>query len=100
MYLYGVGRCASCKRYEQNYEFPKEASNKIVLKSDSTEWYLVEKVANTLVLVDKDTLASRNYRYKFVELKDVEQMESKLWQNLKKHLRVLFIQVNSFELIL
>lgn len=68
----------------KNYEFPKEASNKIVLKGDSTEWYLVEKVANTLVLVDKDTLASRNYRYKFVELKDVEQMESKLWQNLKK----------------
>lgn len=68
----------------KNYEFPKEASNKIVLKGDSTEWYLVEKVANTLVLVDKDTLASRNYRYKFIELKDVEQMESKLWQNLKK----------------
>ncbi|MGX5699598.1 hypothetical protein ACWKWF_08340 [Acinetobacter kookii] len=68
----------------KNYEFPKEASNKIVLKGDSTEWYLVEKVADTLVLVDKNTLASRNYRYKFVELKDVEQMESKLWQNLKK----------------
>lgn len=68
----------------KNYEFPNEASNKIVLKGDSTEWYLVEKVAETLVLVDKDTLVSRDYRYKFVELKDVEQMESKLWQNLKK----------------
>lgn len=68
----------------KNYEFPNEASNKIVLKGDSTEWYLVEKVADTLVLVDKATLASRDYRYKFVELKDVEQMESKLWQNLKK----------------
>lgn len=68
----------------ENYEFPKEASNKIVLKGDSTEWYLVEKVSDTLVLVDKDTLVSRDYRYKFVELKDVEQMESKLWQNLKK----------------
>lgn len=68
----------------KNYEFPKEASNKIVLKGDSTEWYLVEKVADTLVLVDKDTLVSRDYRYKFVELKDIEQMESKLWQNLKK----------------
>lgn len=68
----------------KNYEFPKEASNKIVLKGDSTEWYLVEKVSETLVLVDKDTLVSRDYRYKFVELKDVEQMESKLWQNLKK----------------
>jgi hypothetical protein len=68
----------------KNYEFPKEASNKIVLKGDSTEWYLVEKVSDTLVLVDKDTLVSRDYKYKFVELKDVEQMESKLWQNLKK----------------
>lgn len=68
----------------KNYEFPNEASNKIVLEGDSTEWYLVEKVSNTLVLVDKDTLVSRDYRYKFVELKDVEQMESKLWQNLKK----------------
>ena len=68
----------------KNYEFPKEASNKIVLKGDSTEWYIVEKVSDTLVLVDKDTLVSRDYRYKFVELKDVEQMESKLWQNLKK----------------
>lgn len=68
----------------KNYEFPEKASNKIVLKDDSTEWYLVEKVSDTLVLVDKATLASRDYRYKFVELKDVEQMESKLWQNLKK----------------
>lgn len=68
----------------KNYEFPKEASNKIVLNGDSTEWYLVEKVSDTLVLVDKATLVSRDYRYKFVELKDVEQMESKLWQNLKK----------------
>lgn len=68
----------------KNYEFPNEASNKVVLKSDSTEWYLVEKVADTLVLVDKATLSSRDYRYKFVELKDVEKMESKLWQNLKK----------------
>ncbi|NWK73808.1 hypothetical protein HYG93_05785 [Acinetobacter sp. SwsAc6] len=68
----------------KNYEFPKEASNKIMLKGDSTEWYLVEKVSDTLVLVDKDTLVSRDYRYKFVELKNVEQMESKLWQNLKK----------------
>ena len=68
----------------KNYEFPKKASNKIVLKGDSTEWYLVEKVAETLVLVDKATLASRDYRYKFVELKDVEQMESKLWQNVNK----------------
>lgn len=68
----------------ENHEFPNEASNKIVLKGDSTEWYLVDKVSNTLVLVDKDTLVSRDYRYKFVELKDVEQMESKLWQNLKK----------------
>lgn len=68
----------------KNYEFPKKASNKIVLKDDSTEWYLVEKVSDTLVLVDKATLASRDYRYKFVDLKDVEQMKSKLWQNLKK----------------
>lgn len=68
----------------KHYEFPKEALNKIVLKDDSTEWYLVEKVADTLVLVDKATLASRDYRYKFIELKEVEQMESKLWQNLKK----------------
>jgi len=68
----------------KNYEFLNEASNKVVLKGDSTEWYLVEKVGDTLVLVDKATLASRDYRYKFVELKDVEQMESKLWQNLKK----------------
>lgn len=68
----------------KNYEFPNEASNKIVLAADSTEWYLVEKVADTLVLVDKATLATRDYRYKFVELKDVEQMESKLWQNLKR----------------
>lgn len=68
----------------KNFEFPAKASNKIVLKGDSTEWYLVEKVSDTLVLVDKATLASRDYRYKFVELKDVEQMESKLWQNLKK----------------
>lgn len=68
----------------KNYEFPNEASNKIVLKGDSTEWYLVEKVSDTLVLVDKNTLVSRDYRYKFVELKDVEQMESQLWKNLKK----------------
>ena len=68
----------------KNYEFPKKASNKIVLKGDSTEWYLVEKVAETLVLVDKATLASRDYRYKFVDLKNVEQMESKLWRNLEK----------------
>lgn len=68
----------------KNYEFPTKASNKIVLKDDSTEWYLVEKVSDTLVLVDKTTLASRDYRYKFVELKDVEQMESKLWKNLNK----------------
>ncbi len=68
----------------KNFEFPNKASNKIVLKDDSTEWYLVEKVSDTLVLVDKASLATRNYRYKFVELKDVEQMESKLWQNLKK----------------
>lgn len=68
----------------KNYEFPKVASNKIVLKDDSTEWYLVEKISDTLILVDKSTLANREYRYKFVELKDVEHMESKLWQNLKK----------------
>lgn len=67
----------------KNFEFPNKASNKIVLKDDSTEWYLVDKVSDTLVLVDKTTLASRDYRYKFVDLKDVEQMESKLWQNLK-----------------
>lgn len=68
----------------KNFEFPTKASNKIVLKDDSTEWYLVEKVSDTLVLVDKASLATREYRYKFVELKDVEQIESKLWQNLKK----------------
>lgn len=68
----------------KNFEFPNKASNKIVLKDDSTEWYLVDKVSDTLVLVDKTTLASRDYRYKFVDLKDVEQMESKLWQNFKK----------------
>ncbi|WP_139126653.1 hypothetical protein [Acinetobacter sp. YK3] len=68
----------------KNFEFPTKTSNKIVLKDDSTEWYLVEKVSDTLVLVDKTTLASRDYRYKFVELKDVEQMESKLWKNLNK----------------
>lgn len=68
----------------KNFEFPNKASNKIVLKDDSTEWYLVEKVSDTLVLVDKTTLANRDYRYKFVDLKDVEQMESKLWQNFKK----------------
>lgn len=70
--------------FSKNFEFPTKASNKIVLKDDSTEWYLVEKVSDTLVLVDKASLATRNYRYKFVELKDVEQMDSKLWQNLKK----------------
>ncbi|MFK4051401.1 hypothetical protein [Acinetobacter venetianus] len=70
--------------FSKNFEFPTKASNKIVLKDDSTEWYLVEKVSDTLVLVDKASLTTRNYRYKFVELKDVEQMESKLWQNLKK----------------
>lgn len=68
----------------KNYEFTKQASNKIVLKDDTTEWYLVEKISDTLVLVDKSTLANREYRYKFVELKDIEQMESKLWQKLKK----------------
>jgi|GEM_PF-1402233 len=66
------------------YEFPKEASNKIVLKDDPTEWYLVDKISNILVLVDKTTLANREYRYKFVELKDIDQMESKMWKNLKK----------------
>jgi len=66
------------------YEFPKEVSNKIVLKDDPTEWYLVDKISNILVLVDKTTLANKEYRYKFVELKDIDQMESKLWKNLKK----------------
>lgn len=68
----------------KNFEFPTKASNKIILKDDLTEWYLVEKVSNTLVLVDKATLVSRDYRYKFVEFKDVEQMESKLWQKVKR----------------
>lgn len=66
------------------WEFPKEASQRVVLKNDSTEWYLVDKVADTLVLVDKKSLQDKNYVFKFVDIKEIDKMDSELWPNVKK----------------
>lgn len=66
------------------YEFESVASNIVVLKEDTTEWLLVEKLSDTLVLVDKKTLADKNYRFKFIDLKEIKFMESDLWKPLSK----------------
>lgn len=70
--------------FAKYYEFESVASNIIVLEGDSTEWLLVEKLSDTLVLVDKKTLRDKNYRFKFIELKEIDFMKSELWKHLSK----------------
>lgn len=68
--------------FEKYYEFQSEASNVVVLKNDSTEWLLVEKISDTLVLVDKKTIENKEYSFKFIDVKEVNSIESTLWRNL------------------
>ena len=68
--------------FEKYYEFQSEASNIVVLKDDSTEWLLVEKISDTLVLVDRKTIENKEYSFKFIDVKEVNSIESTLWRNL------------------
>lgn len=70
--------------FAKYYEFESVASNIVVLEGDSTEWLLVEKLSDTLVLVDKKTLRDKNYRFKFIDLKEIDFMKSELWKHLSK----------------
>ena len=70
--------------FAKYYEFESAASNVVVLKGDNTEWLLVEKVSDTLVLVNKKTLTDKNYRFKFIDLKEIDFMKSELWKHLSK----------------
>lgn len=64
--------------FAKYYEFESVASNIVVLEGDSTEWLLVEKLSDTLVLVDKKTLRDKDYRFKFIDLKEIDFMKSEL----------------------
>lgn len=68
--------------FEKYYEFQSKASNIVVLKDDSTEWLLVEKISDTLILVDKKTIENKEYSFKFIDVKEVNSIESTLWRNL------------------
>ncbi len=70
--------------FAKYYEFESVASNIVDLEGDSTEWLLVEKLSDTLVLVDKKTLRDKNYRFKFINLKEIDFMKSELWKHLSK----------------